>query len=340
MKRILSCLIKYPSFIILCVVFGYIFGFKTQLTESGWLNWVWFIFVCVICILNLFFVSGTIFSEDEEDETIFKLLSTLATFILYGSIILKSINCEILDVEIIGISSAAYFLTNGIGQYSCSYIYLLVGSYIGYHYVQLDNWYVIALFIIGLLSIVISIFSICLDKLNADDDCDISIIGIGGILTLAISFILKGNFPEMNDNRIVLFAVYLIVSIYSIFSNKAILFAVMPISVVSYFCYFVYPHSYISIALIILLCFIGISLFNYISMLRTVVNHLYTQNYNLTKEYNDLANNYNELVKTASDLVGKYNTPSSNSGIDFGKLFQKEMYKKLIRDGIEILTSL
>lgn len=346
MKKIISCLIKYPSLIVLCTLFINVFCFKTQLPDSGWLNWTWFILICIVCLLNFVFISGVIFNNDDRDNSP-QLLSTLASFLIYGSVLLKSIYSGTTDAEIVGFSTLAYFLINGIGQYTCSYMYLFIGSYIYCQYVQLDNWLVVTLFIIGLLSMIASIISIWIDKLSDDDEnYDFTIVGIGGILTLAISFILKGNYPVIDEHIVIIFAVYLIVSVYSIFNNKAIFFPLMIVSIVSFVCYFVFPHSYISIALIIFLCFIGISLYSYINMLKTIVNYLFTQNSSLSKKYNDLVDNYNDLADNYKKLmdasqyiIDSYNSPRNNSNIDFTKIFQNEALKVLSRSIIDTITS-
>lgn len=346
MNKIISCFIKYPSLIVLCTLFINVFCFITQLPDSGWLNWTWFIFICIVCLLNFVFISGVIFNNDDRDNSP-QLLSTLASFLIYGSILLKSINSGTIDAEIVVFSTFAYFLINGIGQYACSYMYLFIGSYIYYQYVQLDNWIVVTLFIIGLLSMIASIISIWIDKLSDDDEnYDFTIVGIGGILTLAISFIFKGNFPVIDEHIVIIFAVYLIVSVYSNFSNKAIFFPVMTVSIVSFVCYFVFPHSYISIALIIFLCFIGISLYSYINMLKTLVNYLFAQNSSISKKYNDLADDYNDLADDYKKLmdasqyvVDLYNSSKRSSDVDTVKIFKKEILKTAFHEVLRVFTS-
>lgn len=312
MDKFFKCIIKYPALITLIGLFVNVFCFKAHLGDGNWLNWIWFIFNCIVCLLSVFFVSGDIFDDEDESRTLFKLLNGLSSFIIYGSVILKYSIIGIVDSNLIYLATFAFILQNGIGQYSSLLSSIIALVYIYDKYIILDNYYSIILFVIALLSIVIAIISLWLTKLGDDDDYDITPIAVLGILSVLVCFLVKSNFPVLNENRLYLFGGFLICSCYSFITNKALLYATLPIAIVSYSIYFLFKFDTASIVIISCLLVFSFSSYIYITNLKYIVNHLQSQLYSIKKEYKSLADEnqklkiiVNELKESNSDIDGR-----------------------------------
>lgn len=311
MIKFLSCLIKYPAFIGLTVLLVNVFCYQNFLSGSGWLNWTWFILCCLVSLLSGLFVSGAIFGD--EDKTVFKLFNGLASFIVYGSIVLKIKLTGIADTNLIWWATTAFFLQNGIGQYSSLLASLISTIYIFTQYILLDNFYSIILFVVAILALVIAIISLWRTKIEDDDDYDITPIAALGLISVFVSFLIKSNFPEMTDNRLYLFGGFLIVSCYSFINNKALLYAILPIGIVAYVTYFVYTFNFLSIILISCLAIFSISSFGYVNNLKYIVNYLQSQVHYLEKENKSFANENQRLQNIVSELQRSQNNNSSNN---------------------------
>lgn len=311
MGKFFNCIIKYSAFITLTVVFVNVFCYKDHLSDGNWINWIWFIFNCIVCFFSIFFVSGSIF-DDGDERTLFKLLNGLCSFIIYGSIILKVELAGITETNLIWLATIAFFLQNGVGQYSCLLCSIIAIVYIYAEYLILDNFYSVILFIIALLSVVISIISLWMARLEDDDDYDITPIAVLGLLSIIVGFIIKSNFPEMTENRLYLFGGYLICSCYSFINNKALLYAILPITTVLYCVYFVYSFDAFSIIILICLLLFSISSYAYVSNLKFIVNRQQSHLFVVTKENKRLADQNQKLEKIVNELREHKNDDSNN----------------------------
>lgn len=293
--------------------------------DGDWLNWVWFIFNCIVCLLSVLFVSGTIFGDD-DDETgiIFKLFNGLSSFIIYGSVILKYNIIGITDPNLIWLATFAFILQNGIGQYSSLLASIITIVYLYTQYVILDNYYSIILFIIGLLSIVIAIVSLWLTKLEDDEDYDITPIAVLGLISVFVSFFIKSNLPALTDNSFYIFGGFLICSCYSFINNKALLYSILPIVTILYSIYSVSKFDTLSIVIITCLLVFSISSYVYMTNLKYIVNHLQSQLYSLKKEYKSLADENQKLKKIVNELK---ESGFDNTGEKRDSLIEKTLKK-------------
>lgn len=313
MVKFIKCIIKYPALITLTVLFVNVFCFKVHLYDGNWLNWIWFVFNCIVCILSVFFVSGDIFGDDET-EILFKLLNGLGSFIIYGGIILKVELTEVPETNLIWLATIAFFLQNGIGQYSSLLSSIIAIIYIYTNYLFLDNYYSIILFVIGLLSVIAAVISLWMVKLEDDDSYDITPISVLGLLSIITCFLIKSNFPEMIGNRLYLFGGYLICSFYSFISNKAILYTILPIITVSYCIYFVYSFDAFSIILLTCLLLFSISSYAYVSNLRFIINSQQSLLFAITEKNKKLADQNQKLERLVKELRESNNDNTNNKG--------------------------
>ena len=247
---------------------------------------------------------------------------------------------ESLNFELFLVISIAYFLVNGLNQYSCLYIILLGNGLMFFHYIQLDNWYSITSFIISILAVILAIAMIWLSNLDYENDVFISIVSLFGVIPVIITFLIKGNFPELIGNRLSFFGGYLIIAIYSIINNKQLLFTLVPIAGTVYACYYLYPHSWMSVAYVLFMAFASMQTYLLISAiykriysLASKANNLEAKIAELSSRYQNLECRYNALLNERS----RTNHPEIKDNTDWGNEMGKGMVREVGRKIIDFL---
>lgn len=304
--KIFIDIIKYPSLITIIVIFVNIFCFKAPLYNGNWLNWIWFIFNCLVCLLCLLFVYGENFSDDDkETKTLCRLLTGLGSFVILGSIVLKYKLCGLTNTNFIWLASLGFFILNEIDQYPSLLLSIIAIVYIFAEYILLDDIYSIILFIIALISVVTAITSLWLTIIKDNDSYDITPIAVLGLFSVLAGFLIKSNFPTLTDNRLYLFGGFLICSCYSFINNKALLYAVLPVTTVSYYTYCVYSYDTPSVIVISCLIFFSISSFVFMTTLKLKIN-------SLEKEKKKLSDENKKLITIVKELKEHRNNSSND----------------------------
>lgn len=210
----------------------------------GWLDWIWFIVLCLLGVFSLLDICLTIININDLNNSDIKLhlnLVCLANFFICGSILLKILNNPIDNTILIVLPIVLFLFSAGINRVTMCMLYIIAHIFLICSGLDCQNWHSITLLVVSIILQIVMTINAINERLDNDGvPCLNTILGIVITVATVTYLTIFGTIEYDTTNQKLFILTYILIACSASIQDNISLYALLPSFVMTFSIFYVF----------------------------------------------------------------------------------------------------